>query len=361
MIAHSNGALLGALLVACLAAGCVFDDSRLRNLERCSASGACASGVCVEGYCVGGPLDVGHDAPVFDPIDFGLGPDAAPEEDASEDVGDASEDAGDAREEPGTLDRGPDDVVPDPGGGDVHDEAGCATPNACGGCGGLDGAPGDPCGDCGGQLTCEGTDALSCDGDALNVCGGCGGPSGQPGEVCACAEHDLDEAYTLRCDAAVLTCGDGNDEQATALALPDADDVMSAWAGFAGALAAGDTEDWFVVRVVDVAGTDGMFPDIRLRGLTDDAELCAWFVYEDGGTPDVNCASGQSDALGERNGCCSSSGGVQEELVRLRNGVWWTNRFDTRSGGGNDNALVTIRVRGGGTEACAPYLLEYRF
>jgi len=67
-------------------------------------------------------------------------------------------------------------------GGQLSCEAGTflcrgGTPlNACGGCQDLSAPLGSPCGTCeGGSWTCDGLDALSCDGEELgvNVCGGC--------------------------------------------------------------------------------------------------------------------------------------------------------------------------------------------
>ncbi len=72
--------------------------------------------------------------------------------------------------------------------------SGSTTGNACGGCDELDGAPGDACGVCGdGELACrDSREELVCRGaSALNACGGCGGLPGAPGD--ACGTCGLDE------------------------------------------------------------------------------------------------------------------------------------------------------------------------
>jgi hypothetical protein len=415
MNAPRPSALLTALLTALLGSACAFDDSRLASLARCDGPEDCAGGgPCVEGYCVGdafGPFDLAApqgpgsadatDRSPYDGADTGVEADG---EGADVEAADMAADAADTPDGPAfdlpAADLPAADTLP----GDlteVHDEPACANPNACGGCGPLLAAPGDPCssapcgvyacegptllrcverpvnpcggctvlggqpgeacGDCGGQLACDGAEGLLCDGDAPNACGGCGGPSGLPGDACGCPGVLLDEDHALRCAGDVLRCSDANDDLASATPLPDTNDVMSAAAIAAGALVDGEGVDWFVVRVADVASGDGMFPDVRLTGLSANHDLCAWFMYQAGGTPAVDCASGQKSTLGDLEGCCSSAPGTADELVRLRNGAWWTDRFDTRTGGGNDDGILYVRVTGGPFAGCAPYRLEYRF
>lgn len=394
---------LVALTLSCalaLAGGCAFDDSRLTSLPRCSTEADCAVGQCVDGYCIGtsfGAVDAGsRDAfGGLDPADLqeggDSGSDGAPADAAVADTPqppDAADSDGSPSEDSGRV--------------DLFDDPACANPNACGGCGPLPGTPGDPCtgarcgtyvcagpgllscaeglvnmcggckplggqpgdacGDCGGRLACDGADALSCAGDQPNACGGCGGPPGEPNDPCGCPAGELDEEHVLRCSADRLVCGDGNDALAGATPLPDADDVMEAPAVAVGALVDGEGADWYVVRVADIAADNGMFPDVRLTGLSHDHDLCAWFLYQTGGTPEIDCESGDHDVLGDDiEGCCSAQGGSVDEVVRLRNGAWWTDRLDVQTGGGNDDGILYMRVTGGPLSGCEPYRLEYQF
>lgn len=75
------------------------------------------------------------------------------------------------------------DLVSDP---DIQDTC---EPNACGGCGTLQGSPGGACGTCGsGEWVCDSPERVVCSGDggddALNGCGGCAPLDGVPEDPC---------------------------------------------------------------------------------------------------------------------------------------------------------------------------------
>jgi formylglycine-generating enzyme required for sulfatase activity len=94
------------------------------------------------------------------------------------------------------------------------------SPNACGGCARLAGQPDEPCGNCGGGLwTCDGTDAVTCEGARpTDACGGCGDMSAVVGQPCAAGRIWACDATALRCvepppepvTCATLRCEDRN-------------------------------------------------------------------------------------------------------------------------------------------------------
>ena len=100
-------------------------------------------------------------------------------------------------------------------------ETGCETSgdavNACGGCATLDGAPGETCGTCDtGVFACDGTERLTCDGDAgperANACGGCAPLDAMPGTPCGACDRGL-----WACDGPeALTCSGDPGEGYTA-------------------------------------------------------------------------------------------------------------------------------------------------
>ncbi|MCA9563843.1 MAG: hypothetical protein KC561_10155 [Myxococcales bacterium] len=116
------------------------------ELERCRVGDDCRSGVCEQGVCVGAAR-VATDA----------GSEVSADLQVREEVRD---------------DSSPEDTID------------AVALNPCGGTSTLLGSIGDPCG-CGGELACDGTDGLSCDGSATaNGCGGCETLTGAPGDPC---------------------------------------------------------------------------------------------------------------------------------------------------------------------------------
>ena len=91
----------------------------------------------------------------------------------------------------------------------IDDGGECESPDACGGCGPLQGAIGAPCGMCG-SLGCEGG-RLQCLGEhAPNACGGCEGLAAVPGARCqGCGVWACQGADDLECalEGPVNACG----------------------------------------------------------------------------------------------------------------------------------------------------------
>ncbi|TVR00067.1 MAG: hypothetical protein EA398_11690 [Deltaproteobacteria bacterium] len=78
----------------------------------------------------------------------------------------------------------------------------CSVPNACNGCGILDGLPGATCGECG-EWVCDGREAVVCDDAGFNACGACGILDGTPGTSCGpCDDGEL----VCSGDGSALTC-----------------------------------------------------------------------------------------------------------------------------------------------------------
>ena len=235
------------------------------------------------------------------------------------------------------------------------------TPNACGGCDPLSETIGEPCGDCGGTWACDGQEVTFCDEPTVNACGGCGGPSGTPGEPCLCTE-DLVEEHLWVCDGIDLVCADGNDAREQATILADSVDSMADDVLVEGALVGTDGEDWLVIFVRDSDDYSGLFPDLSLYNLSQDHDFCAYWQYADGSSADIWCDSGYEHTTDDGlTGCCSASEGLENEQVRLRNTIWWTNRLDVDNGADNDSGWLYVHIVGIPTETCESYTLQYRF
>ncbi|MBN1947299.1 MAG: hypothetical protein JW797_16640 [Bradymonadales bacterium] len=387
--------LLAAGLIGALWAGCTFDTSRLDALT-CQPGTQCpGGGLCIEGHCEpvgnpdqgelpGGDADMGDQSP---PVDLEEPDDVAPD-----------------GEDPSPQDLQPGDVPPDlvedpdlsydiecegppnacggcqplpavPGEPCEYQRCGvwvCSGPervicvegpiNACGGCEPLDGSPGEECG-CGGVYACAGTDALNCIGSELiNPCGGCGGPDGEVGEACLCGPS-VDEEHQWICEGDQLACRDGNNSLETAQVLAETGDDMDDWEGLVGSLVAGEVDDWYQIHVLDLGGSE-LHPMVALSefaGTGRNHDLCAYWRYDSGRELVLWCEGGNSAELQGMVGCCSAKAGTEDEMIRLRNNLPYTNRLDETQGEDNDNGTLFIHVNGQAGEGCQTYHLQYRF
>lgn len=244
---------------------------------------------------------------------------------------------------------------------EVVDNPDCPFLNDCGGCEPLLETIGNSCGECGGTWACDGPNATFCDGSTPNECGECDGPLGALGEPCLCTA-ELVEDHRWACDGIYLVCTDGNDAREQATVLADSVDSMDDDVLVEGSLAGTDGEDWMVVFVRDSDDYNGLFPDLSLYDLSSDHDFCAYWEYTDGSTADIWCDSGYEHTTDDGlTGCCSASAGLEDEQVRLRNAIWWTNRLDIDSGADNDSGWLYIHIVGIPTETCESYTLQYRF
>jgi len=351
-------------LIALLAGACSFDDSRLEALR-------------VAGTDAGGRTPDAVDDPVDPPDGIVQGDtDAGVEPDLGVDL---RVDVDPACTDPSNACGGCDVLAQEPG--DECAEAVCGViacdgteavvcvandTNACGGCSDLEAALGGSCGgSCGGVWVCEGEDALSCDGPAENACGGCGGPDGAVGALCGC-EDALDEEHAWVCEGedseAQLSCVDGNDDPGASVELPPTSDDQASFISVFGGFPAGDTDDWYEVFVVDNASEDALLPDVSLVSPTRDIDLCAFWVYQTPHAVDIGCDSGfqvvSDDGV---QGCCSNAGGLESELVRLRNDAWGADRLDVTGGAENDSGWLLIWVTTDDELAlCDTYEMRYQ-
>lgn len=249
----------------------------------------------------------------------------------------------------------------------------CATPealvcvgrprNACEGCAELEGAPGDPCGGtCGATLACVGTELLACEGPLPNQCGGCTEPVDvDPGDTCACGGEALVEEHLWTCSANNVLCTDGNSESESPHGLPDSSDTMVDTLSIRGAIAPGETHDYFQVFVRDQGSNDdGLLPDISLVGLSANLNLCAAWIYEGGRFFDPICRSSSSrDTDDGLTACCSERAGTDAERIEILG--WLGGRLDQIPGENNDNGWLLMWVESSEPDECATYELRYRF